>query len=595
MTSTRDDLGAPGDAGATVPEGTPQAVRIDLDISQGPATDGAALPANPWPAGGDPFPGRVRRVVLDLVAGGTSALVAVAFDEPRFDAAGGGGAAGALGIPVGRTDGPAGGGPGSPRVVCSCGGAPGCAHVRAALAWIDRRERRDGAGAVPGAVDFPNSPVPARGLVELDAPAPPPRIRPSFPPGPPSALPSSGTLVGPASRSISIVFDTKPGTAPASKSTAVPSAHAERGPPAADLALALEDLVTEVVRAGLPAAARAPSVDEAVRRIVAAAPAPLPATLSRFLGRLRETLDTADAEKTARLLDGASRLVDGLREGDARLVAAWVGPAGASALLPGRDAVAAAASVPGTLPAASFAVERLYDVQLLEVAREWLGTLDRAGLERRWLVELAGGAVYREERLRGAPPPSLGPCPRTLRVELAEVEPGPPPRRVRLLQYEVAVGAPGEALVALETHAITRGEPLAARLREALGVAPGTAELLALVRPLALEARRGADHALVLEDDTEVGLVDEPGGVVAALGQAAGEHAPRLVVGRLVAREGSVALAPLSAVIDGPAAGPGGASGTGGAAGTGGAVGQGGPAAHGGTPARAAGALRRLA
>jgi hypothetical protein len=500
---------------------------------------------------------QVRHVVLDLVAGGSAALVALALEGQ---------------------DGPEVVGAGVHRVVCSCGGGPHCAHVEAALAWVGRLARGREPARVDRALAYESLGVDASATVVQAEGAPAAGSRSvgatflagAFPPQwgsegtAPFGLVRLRHSVLPEVPTSSSVNDTVLAFGEASTLESAPSdrtaagdrrAALERGaaskrvPNGAELATAVEDLVTEVARAGLPAAARALSVDEAVRRIVAAAPAPLPATLSRFVGRLREALESGDAETTARLLDGAARLADALREPDARVVAAWVGVAAVGSLLGGREDLVTAPSMPGT---AGVAVERLYDVQLVEVAREWLQTFDRAGLERRWLVELGGGVIYREERLRGAPPPSLGPCPRTLRAALAEVEPGPPPRRVRLLQYEVAAGVDAGALAAVEGHAVVHGETLAVRLRESLGAAPATAEPFALVRPLALEERGRNEHALVLEDDTEVALADEPAGVAAALARAAAERTPQLVAGRLLVRDGLVVLAPLSAIVEGP-------------------------------------------
>ena len=77
------------------------------------------------------------------------------------------------------------------------------------------------------------------------------------------------------------------------------------------------------------------------------------------------------------------------------------------------------------------------DVTLLELAREWVPALERAGIERRYLLDLQDGEMYCEERAPSASATSLGPCPRQLTVWLSLVEPCAPPKRARLLQYAV--------------------------------------------------------------------------------------------------------------------------------------------------------------
>jgi hypothetical protein len=396
--------------------------------------------------------GSVRRATLDVVVGGEEALVSLALRE------------------------------GSVVAVCSCGGAPGCAHAAAALHWLEGSPER--ASLPPAGTVLPSTTSDAGGTRT------------------PAGSIEPGRAVLPVQRS-----------------------HA--------LAAALDDLATVVVRAGVDAAAGTPSLDESLRRLVAAAPAPLPIAIGRVVGRLREALAARDAEVTARLCTGLGRLADALRDGDVTIPTAWLGVAGAAAL-EGR-------SVP---PGDS----RLVDVRLLEVAREWVTTLDRAGLERRYLADPRTGALYREERLRGAPAPSLGPCPRSLAISLAEIEPGPAPRRVRLLQYEVALAPEPLVYTELATHAAGRFEPLLAQFREELAVFPALAEPFVLVAPQSLErTRAGAD--LVDAEGVRLALAGEPRAVTAALLAFAADDVPLLVAGRLVTAEGALALAPLSVVV----------------------------------------------
>lgn len=186
-----------------------------------------------------------------------------------------------------------------------------------------------------------------------------------------------------------------------------------------ELAEALEDLLTAIARVGVDKARYAPSVDAAIERVVQVAPQPTPAGLARFIGRLQGEIRAGELRRMARLLEGSAQLVDSLRasqrgsESEQR-IDAWLGPR----------------------PTTNSSPELLYDRTMIEVGREWLTGTDRARVERRYLVDVQSGGVYREDRPRNATA-SLGPCPRELRVGLAEIEAGPAPKRVRILQYEV--------------------------------------------------------------------------------------------------------------------------------------------------------------
>jgi len=401
--------------------------------------------------------------------------------------------------------------------VCSCGAGPGCAHTSLALRWV---------------LDGPSDDETQRLVAQ------------------PIAT-DAGGLRAPTPT-------TDPGR------TAAPLQRAQA------LAAALDDLITSVVRAGVDAAAGTPSLDESLRRLVAAAPAPLPSSIARVVGRLREALVAHDLDLAARLCAGLGLLADALRDGDPRTTVAWLGVSVAGSLEPRPTSLEArpaalearptalearpTATTPGTTAAprdAPTAEPRLVDTRLVELAREWVSTIDRAGLERRYLIEPVAGAIYREERLRGATAPSLGPCPRILTVALAELDAGPAPRRVRLLQYEVALGPEAAVYTEIATHAAGVFAPLLALFRDAIGAYPALAEPFVLVAPHAIErTRAGAD--LVDADGGRLALAAEPVAASAALLALATEHVPAIVAGRLVASQGALALAPLSAVIGPP-------------------------------------------
>lgn len=300
-------------------------------------------------------------------------------------------------------------------------------------------------------------------------------------------------------------------------------------PPAPDadpkerLADALEDVVTTVVRAGV-AAAGSPSITESLDRLRKEAPQPTPGGLARWVGRLRIALDRADPDLVSRLLHGASGVAEALRQprptrAVRSRVIGWTGGV--------RDRVA---------------LERLSDRTMVEVAREALPTSERGGIERRYLVDLHNGEVFREERSRSTPRTSVGPCPRTVQVGLAEVEDGASPRRLRLMQYSVSPSVTAEDLRRLVSHGYRRFAALADRYREWVDAHPGQSEPFAIVTPRRWSTRgdpvayddEGAPLAFARADDAAA---------VEVLGQYTG-MTPLFVGGRLVDSEGALMMVP---------------------------------------------------
>lgn len=293
------------------------------------------------------------------------------------------------------------------------------------------------------------------------------------------------------------------------------------------LADVLEDVVTAVVRAGV-LAPESPSVDEALQRLVDLAPQPLPLGIGRWIGRLRATLDEGDVEAVARVLDGASRVVDDLRAGRAtpeasQRVVSWL----------------------GALARDIETVERISERVLIEIAREWLTGTERAAIERRYLVDLRSAEIYREERARGAATASYGPCPRVVHVGLAEVEQGARPKRIRLLQYSVSTRIEHEDWHQLAAHAVPSFEALARSYREASSAFPGLAEPFAVVAP----ARYARSPRLVPMDTEDRPLplasAEDPAALryVDALAEDAD---PAWIAGRLVDADGVLMLLPAS-------------------------------------------------
>lgn len=262
------------------------------------------------------------------------------------------------------------------------------------------------------------------------------------------------------------------------------------------LSESLEDVVTAVVRTGLMAK-DAPSVFESLERLVKAAPDPLPLGVSRWIGRLRVELNRQRLTEVARLLDGASRLVDdlsGRREhagaGARRL--SWLGDAAGEAAL----------------------LSPYSDGILVELGRELLDGAQRGSIERRYLMDVNTGELYREERVRGRQTVSLGSCPRLVHVGLAEVVQGAHPHRIRLLQYASSPMVSQEILRRVAAHAVRDFSRLVGEYKRALDAFPGLAEPIACV---------GATR---LEDEGELRLLDAQGAVLPLSG---GDHPTSLV------------------------------------------------------------------
>ena len=299
------------------------------------------------------------------------------------------------------------------------------------------------------------------------------------------------------------------------------------------LSESLEDVVTAVVRTGL-VSKDAPSVFESVERLVKAAPEPLPLGVSRWIGRLRAELGHQNLTEVARLLDGATRLVDDLSgrhnhesAGARRL--SWLGA-------DARD---------------SSLVALHSDRLFLELGRELLDGAQRASIERRYLMELGSGDIFREERVRGRQTVSLGSCPRVIQAGLSEVERGAAPPRIRLLQYASSRAVPQETWRKVSGHAVRDFTRLISRYQGELAVFPGLAE------PVVCLA------GIHMEDPGELRLVDNQGNL---LPLTAGGHPTSLnylkqrlsgfeiefVLGRLLDRDGVLALRAIAgAVLDG--------------------------------------------
>ena len=296
------------------------------------------------------------------------------------------------------------------------------------------------------------------------------------------------------------------------------------------LADAFDALLLAVVRSGMTGAASA-SVRDAMDRLIAAAPTPMPLGLTRWFGRLHEALQRADVGKTARVLEGARVFADELRtsvlsrEQLARRHA-WLAP-----------------SVSGSRP-----VQPLEGATLLEVAREWLAGPERNAIERRYLLDLQDGAVVREERTRHEIEISVGPCPRVLHVAFAEVEAFGAPRRVRLLQYTVSARPSAQQWSATEPFAKRLVRQVSETYAAAVSVCPGLVEPFMLVAPRKVDVSH--KPVWIDSDGERMSLAEEAAQPMSELLQQFGEHGRIVwIAGRLVGLAQGLVLKPVSLLL----------------------------------------------
>ena len=321
--------------------------------------------------------------------------------------------------------------------------------------------------------------------------------------------------------------ESREASSPPGEATPVADRSTDHGP-SEDLADALDDLLTAITRVGVEKAQHAPSVDAALERVIGMAPTPTPSGLGRFIGRLQQEIRAREVRRIARILDGASRFAGELRakastpESEERF-SAWLGPR------------------PGGTPRP----ELLYDRTMVEVGREWLSGVDRASVERRYLIDVQSGSIYREDRPRQATA-SLGPCPRQLRVGLAEVEPGPSPRRIRVLQYEVQLDVPRETWERLQQVASRSFSEVTAQYRRSVTAYPALSEPFTLIAPYRIE-RNGVFKAFDAEGHEMVLHRSERRGAALAFYELLADGLePAWLAGRLTDSNATLSLTPFS-------------------------------------------------
>jgi hypothetical protein len=287
------------------------------------------------------------------------------------------------------------------------------------------------------------------------------------------------------------------------------------------LASAFEELCVACARAGIEAR-DSPSIKQALAQVLSAAPEPVPLSMARWVGRFRDALSFSELGELSRLLDGALSFAEQLREGALSAPEqrrAWLDDA------EGSDA--------------------LSEVTLVEVAREWITGLDRASIERRYLVELVSGQVYSEERRRDDSAISVGPCPRLAQVAFAEVDSATRPPRAKLLQYTMSLQVPEAPWQRVVSLAQTEISVLRERFAADLRASPALAEPFAIFAPAQV-----ASDALTDSRGERLTLRSEPNlsGVDALFAATRGADIV-CVLGRLLGRASGLLMKPLSAVV----------------------------------------------
>jgi hypothetical protein len=287
----------------------------------------------------------------------------------------------------------------------------------------------------------------------------------------------------------------------------------------------LADIVTAVVRAGI-ATDRDASVLETLSRLERALPAPLPVGLLRWLGRMREALEHQDVVLVAQALAGAATIAHDLRK-------------------PVLDAPARMRLITWLGPAQNDGPERLSDRRMLELAREWVAGTQRNQIERRYLLDLDSGEMFREECVRRESMSSLGPCPRSIGVSLAEVEHTGSPRRLRLLQYTTTPEVERAYWDAASGWAERDTDAVTARYRSLQQQLGALSEPFVLIAPDTLRA--GSVPKLICERGAPLPLsADDEPGVLRQVEELFHAGLPAWIAGRLVERGGQLTLRPLA-------------------------------------------------
>lgn len=191
--------------------------------------------------------------------------------------------------------------------------------------------------------------------------------------------------------------------------------------------------------------------------------------------------------------------------------------------------------------------ESRVDLRLVELARERVDGIAPRRIERRYLVDLADGALLLEEHDVAFAHGTLGPMPRLVEAGLVEVHHEPGAARARILQYTTSPRLEASALSRIAELAEVRVEACLARVARALEQSPGWAE------PFVLFAPRQWQAPLRFLDDEGRALPfsrEEDPAACALLAEVATRQRPRWVALRACPRHGSHAFVPLSCALE---------------------------------------------
>jgi hypothetical protein len=286
-------------------------------------------------------------------------------------------------------------------------------------------------------------------------------------------------------------------------------------------------VITAAVRTGIESSKHGPALKLALDTLARITEREAAAGLERFIGRLRNAVEFGDVEECAMLLGGATQLVADLSESDPSApalerISGWI-----------------------QLPGLASRETPIYEHDFVEMGREWVAGVSRASIERRYLVDVASGEIYREVTRAGRKA-SVGPSPRFIHAGLALACPGTVPARIRLLQYEVSPEVPLTVKDALVGHASRTVAALIGGFRAAHAKAPGQAEPFVLFTPAEVQVEDGA-ASLLDETGARLPLASSEGLELdtALLRELHGE-VPRLVAGRVFLSNGVLILRPFS-------------------------------------------------
>ena len=227
----------------------------------------------------------------------------------------------------------------------------------------------------------------------------------------------------------------------------------------------LAQVVLALVRSGVKDAQSSATVAEAISNLRDAYGPDMPLVVRRWIGRLRRALAEEDLFLVARLLEGAARAAEDMRDEhpdslQRERIGLW---------RPAEDGM--------------MARNRITDRTFIEIGRELVAGLSRASIERRYLMCVRSGQVYVEASARGEGQASVGPTPRRVAVGLAELSGGPQPRRVRLLQYAISNKIAPSEWQEITRRAVQRFEPLHDTYRSAHQQYPGIVEPFFVIAP----------------------------------------------------------------------------------------------------------------